>query len=174
MAASDKDMAGDGRKQKATSERDITPPQSVAGLSRGTGDASHLAEQNLLWQRVSHRLKTELGEAKWRAWIKPLLLEAFDEDQLILRASTSFLRDRVHSNYLDKIRLLAATQTGAHPNVRILLAREGKPQPFGTLNVLTAISENAAEINSGSAGAEKHGQSASRPARFSQWIVSRC
>ena len=130
MAASDKDMAEGGRKQRAVSDHDISSPQSVAGLSRNTSDAGHLAEQNLLWQRVSHRLKTELGEAKWRAWIKPLLLEAFSEDQLILRASTSFLRDRVHSNYLDKIRLLAAAQIGAQPKVRVVLAREGKAQPF--------------------------------------------
>ena len=164
MAASDKDLAEGGRKQRAVSDHDISSPQSVAGLSRNAGD---LAEQNLLWQRVSHRLKTELGEAKWRAWIKPLLLEAFTEDQLTLRASTSFLRDRVHSNYLDKIRLLAAAQTGARPNVRILLANEGHSQPFSPLNSQTAAGENVAEMTSDPAGAEKHGQSASRPLRFS-------
>ena len=167
MAASDKDMAEGGRKQRAVSDHVISSPQSVAGLPRNTSDAGHLAEQNLLWQRVSHRLKTELGEAKWRAWIKPLLLEAFSEDQLILRASTSFLRDRVHSNYLDKIRLLAAAQIGAQPKVRVLLAREGKAQPFSALNSLPAAGENAAEMISDPAGAEKHGQSASRPLRFS-------
>ena len=58
MAASDKDMAEGGRKQRAVSDHVISSPQSVAGLSRNTSDAGHLAEQNLLWQRVSHRLKT--------------------------------------------------------------------------------------------------------------------
>ena len=134
------------RKHRAVSDHDISSPQSVAGLSRNTSDAGHLAEQNLLWQRVSHRLKTDLGEAKWRAWIKPLLLEAFVKDHLILRASTSFLRDRVHSNYLDKIRLLAAAQIGAQPKVRVLLAREGKAQPYSLSNSQTAAGENAAEM----------------------------
>ena len=166
MAASDKDLAEGGRKHRAESHHDISSLQSAAGLSRNTSDAGHLAEQNLLWQRVSHRLKTELGEAKWRAWIKPLLLEAFSEDQLILRASTSFLRDRVQSNYLDKIRLLAAAQTGAQPIARVLLAREGKVQPFSPLNSQTAAGENAAEMTLDLAGAEKHGQSAKPPLAF--------
>ncbi len=79
------------------------PSRTLQDRAPMPADATHLAEQNLLWQRVSHRLKTELGEAKWRAWIKPLLVQEFTEDNLTLRASTAFLRDRVLSNYLDKI-----------------------------------------------------------------------
>ena len=45
-----------------------TSAEAYAELS-----SSHIAEQNMIWQRISHRLKSDLGEAKWRAWIKPLI-----------------------------------------------------------------------------------------------------
>ena len=119
------------------------PSRTLQDRAPMSADATHLAEQNLLWQRVSHRLKTELGEAKWRAWIKPLLVQEFTDDNLILRASTAFLRDRVLSNYLDKIRLLAASETGAGPEVRILLTSDLEARSFAAHFGQPANAENA-------------------------------
>ena len=121
MAPSDKDIPDQSGASISLSRQDLPVIRQPQNESK---DALHLAEQNLLWQRVSHRLKTELGDAKWRAWIKPLLVKEFTNENLILKASTSFLRDRVLANYLDKIRLLAATETSARPNIRVVLASE--------------------------------------------------
>ena len=121
MAPSDKDIPDQSGASISLSRQDLPVIGQPQNESK---DALHLAEQNLLWQRVSHRLKTELGDAKWRAWIKPLLVKEFTNENLILKASTSFLRDRVLANYLDKIRLLAATETSARPNIRVVLASE--------------------------------------------------
>ena len=121
MAPSDKDIPDQSGASISHSRQDLPVIGQPQNESK---DALHLAEQNLLWQRVSHRLKTELGDAKWRAWIKPLLVKEFTNENLILKASTSFLRDRVLANYLDKIRLLAATETSARPNIRVVLASE--------------------------------------------------
>ena len=121
MAPSDKDIPDQSGASISLSRQDLPVIRQPQNESK---DALHLAEQNLLWQRVSHRLKTELGDAKWRAWIKPLLVKEFTNENLILKASTNFLRDRVLANYLDKIRLLAATETSARPNIRVVLASE--------------------------------------------------
>ncbi len=168
MAPADKDVTEPARENRSRNRQDMAPHPSLRGSAPLPADAAHLAEQNLLWQRVSHRLKAELGEAKWRAWIKPLLVQEFTEDHLILRASTAFLRDRVLSNYLDKIRLLAASETGAGPAVNILLASElearsfaahfGQPASVGA----TDTTGNGADAITESAG------SAAYPPRFSQ------
>ena len=121
MAPTDKDIPDQSDAHNALSRQDFL---DIGQPQNESADTPHLAEQNLLWQRVSHRLKTELGDAKWRAWIKPLLVKEFTSENLILKASTTFLRDRVLANYLDKIRLLAATETSARPNVRVVLASE--------------------------------------------------
>lgn len=130
MAPSDKDIPDQSGASISLSRQDLPVIGQPQNESK---DALHLAEQNLLWQRVSHQLKTELGDAKWRAWIKPLLVKEFTNENLILKASTSFLRDRVLANYLDKIRLLAATETSARPNIRVVLASEiESAYPFAT------------------------------------------
>jgi hypothetical protein len=89
MAPTNKDIPDQSGSHKSLSRQDfsiIGQPQNESNESAGT---PHLAEQNLLWQRVSHRLKTELGDAKWRAWIKPLLVKEFTSENLVLKASTS-------------------------------------------------------------------------------------
>ena len=168
MAPSDKDIPDQSGASISLSRQDLPVIGQPQNESK---DALHLAEQNLLWQRVSHRLKTELGDAKWRAWIKPLLVKEFTNENLILKASTSFLRDRVLANYLDKIRLLAATETSARPNIRVVLASEIEPAyPLATSH--DAGSGSAREgsaregvAREGSASASAH---APYPPRLSQ------
>lgn len=164
MAPADKDATEPARGDTSRQQPDMAPHPSFGDSASGPADAAHLAEQNLLWQRVSHRLKTELGEAKWRAWIKPLLVQEFTDDRLILRASSAFLRDRVLSNYLDKIRMLAASETGAGPEVRILLASDLEARSFASPFGQTASAEGA---NTKEAVAEP-ASSAAYPPRFSQ------
>ena len=67
MAPADKDVTEPARENRLRNRQDMAPHNSLRGSAPLPADAAHLAEQNLLWQRVSHRLKAELGEAKWRA-----------------------------------------------------------------------------------------------------------
>ena len=84
---------------------------------------------HMAWQRISHILKGDLGEAKWKAWIKPLAFEAIDDSLLILRADTSFLRDRVLSNYAEKLRLLAKTEFDGVQAVDVVLNSAERSSP---------------------------------------------
>ena len=158
MAPSDKDIPDQSGASISLSRQDLPVIGQPQNESK---DALHLAEQNLLWQRVSHRLKTELGDAKWRAWIKPLLVKEFTNENLILKASTSFLRDRVLANYLDKIRLLAATETSARPNLRVVLASEIE----SAYSLGTSHDAGSGSAREGSASASAH---APYPPRLSQ------
>ena len=63
-----------------------------------------------LWVEISARLKTDLGDTQWRSWIKPLTALSLDEGCLVLGASSCLTRERVISQYLDKLRIIASAQ----------------------------------------------------------------
>lgn len=103
-----------------------TNPADLRSATYSSADTGNIAEQNQLWQLISHRLKSELGVARWSAWIKPLILQRIENGCLTLRAESAFLRDRVLSNYVDKIRLLAKTEDNTLDDIKVILAAEGK------------------------------------------------
>ncbi|EHI48474.1 chromosomal replication initiator protein DnaA [SAR116 cluster alpha proteobacterium HIMB100] len=115
--------------------------QPFAGATGDQPSESPLAERHdgpdkaslhMGWQRISHKLKGDLGEAKWKAWIKPLTCEAIDDSLLILRADTSFLRDRVLSNYAEKLRLLAKSEFDGVQAVDVVLHGAERASPLAS------------------------------------------
>ncbi len=124
MAPSD-----DNKQEKGSASQLPVSFMSSAAVPRA--DMQDLAEDNLLWQRISHRLKADLGEAKWRAWIKPLMLESLGDGVLSLRATSTFLRDRVVSNYLDRLKLLAAAEDQAIKELIITVSSGTAPPAAG-------------------------------------------
>ena len=79
---------------------DNAPPVNVYS---GQNAKEAVADIHLSWQRLSHKLKADLGEAKWKAWIKPLVIQSIDDGTLTLRAESAFLRNRVLANYSEKL-----------------------------------------------------------------------
>ncbi|MEX1108482.1 MAG: DnaA N-terminal domain-containing protein, partial [Dongiaceae bacterium] len=60
------------------------------------GTDSHL---NAAWARVRGRLRSELGDAAYRSWLKPLTLAGLTDGELRLSAPTRFMRDWILSHY---------------------------------------------------------------------------
>ena len=98
-----------------------TPPITVYP---GQNTKQSIADMHLSWQRLSHKLKADLGEAKWKAWIKPLVIQSIDDGILTLRAESAFLRNRVLANYSEKLRLLAKIEFGQVQAVDVVLQDE--------------------------------------------------
>ena len=88
-----------------------------------------IAEMHLSWQRLSHKLKADLGEAKWKAWIKPLVIQSIDDGVLTLRAESAFLRNRVLANYSEKLRLLAKMEFAKVQAIDIVLKDDERVSP---------------------------------------------
>ncbi len=85
------------------------------------------------WARVKGRLKSELGEATYGRWLKPLSLVAVSGAEVCLAAPTRFMRDWVATHSGERLRQIWA---GERPGVRAidvvveasrLAAREGEP-----------------------------------------------
>lgn len=55
------------------------------------------------WAGVRERLRRELGDAVFEAWIAPLTLEASDNDELSIGAAKPFVRNWVANHYVPRI-----------------------------------------------------------------------
>ena len=69
-----------------------------------SGEAADRIE--VRWARVRGRLRSEVGEAAFKSWLKPLTLRQIDGDVVRLSVGTRFMRDWVASHYGDRLREL--------------------------------------------------------------------
>ena len=63
------------------------------------------------WARVRARLRQEFRESVYRSWLKPLTLEKISNDKVSLVAPTPFMRDRIVSQYRDRIHAAWITES---------------------------------------------------------------
>jgi chromosomal replication initiator protein len=66
------------------------------------------------WAGARERLRRELGDAVFEAWIGPLTLEGFDKDEVRIGTSKSFIRNWVAERYVTRIER-ALRAEGAEP-----------------------------------------------------------
>ena len=114
----------------ADHENDMMP-YGPADFSRteplGQGVASSegrkvTADLENVWSRVSERLRRDIGDAAWRHWIKPLRVSRLHDGTLILEADSSLARDRVSSQYADRLRVISAAEYGGVKQIEVKLA----------------------------------------------------
>lgn len=65
------------------------------------------------WDRVSARMRRDIGETAWRNWIKPLTVSRLENGTLTLEASSSLARERVNSQFADRLRVISGAELGA-------------------------------------------------------------
>ncbi len=68
------------------------------------------AEDRSRWDRVRHRLRTDLGDAVYNSWFTRLELERVDEGALHLTVPTKFLKSWVQSHYAPRIKARVASE----------------------------------------------------------------
>ena len=84
----------------------------------GTGTA----DLENVWGRVTERLRRDIGDSAWRNWIKPLRVSRLQDGTLTLEAGSSLARDRVSSQYADRLRVISAAEYGSVKQVEVKLA----------------------------------------------------
>lgn len=55
------------------------------------------------WQRVSGLLRTEIGEAAYQSWVKPMTVREVTDGEVRISVPTRFMRDWVVAHYKDKL-----------------------------------------------------------------------
>ena len=92
--------------------------QDPADLEGGSGTADLVN----VWGRVTERLRRDIGDSAWRNWIKPLRVSRLQDGTLTLEAGSSLARDRVSSQYADRLRVISAAEYGSVKQVEVKLA----------------------------------------------------
>ena len=79
------------------------------------------------WSRVRARLKSEVGEAAFNSWLKPLSLLRMRDGEVVLAVPTRFMRDWVVSHYSDRLRSLWSDENPSAHTVNVLVNPPAKP-----------------------------------------------
>ncbi|MEC7558467.1 MAG: chromosomal replication initiator protein DnaA [Pseudomonadota bacterium] len=80
------------------------------------------------WERVTNRMRQDIGDAAWRNWIKPLRVSRLEDGTLTLEASSTLACERVTNQYADRLRVISAAEYGTVKKVEISLASQQAPR----------------------------------------------
>ena len=69
------------------------------------------------WARVRGLLRSEVGDASYRSWLKPLTLVSVTDGTIKIAVPTRFMRDWVVSHYGDRLREL---WIGENPTIDVI------------------------------------------------------
>ena len=75
------------------------------------------------WARVRGFLRSEVGDASYRSWLKPLTLVDVNGGIVKVAVPTRFMRDWVVSHYGDRIRELWKQENTNIENIKILVQK---------------------------------------------------
>ena len=81
---------------------------------------------NDIWQSVRDRLRADVGDAAYNSWLKQLELTNIQDERVLMSVPTRFMRDWVISHYAEKIRAAWAVESGAEPQIDILVRPSGQ------------------------------------------------
>src|SRR3546814_15305515 len=81
------------------------------------------------WTGVRGRLRSEVGEAAYRSWLKPLTLAGSRNGRLRLAVPTRFMRDWVASNYASRLFALWSEEDPTLGGVEIVVQPPARPTP---------------------------------------------
>ena len=95
--------------------------QSYDSKPLGVGDESVM---KACWGRVNQRMRKDIGDAAWRHWIKPLRVSCLEGGTLILEADSTLARERVSSQYADRLRVISSAEfSDVLPTIRCIEVR---------------------------------------------------
>ena len=83
-----------------------------------------------IWQAVRDRLRADVGDAAYNSWLKQLELTNIHDDRVLMSVPTRFMRDWVVSHYAEKIRAAWSEESGAEPQIDILVRPSGQVAPI--------------------------------------------
>ncbi|MGF1630478.1 MAG: chromosomal replication initiator protein DnaA [Kiloniellaceae bacterium] len=125
----------------------------------GDGEATVIEQ----WGRVRGRLRTEVGEAAYRSWLKPLTLAGSRNGRLRLAVPTRFMRDWVASNYATRLFALWSEEDPDVGGIEIVVQPPARPtpKPGAGAALLGSVTEAAGETL---AATQLNGMTAARAA----------
>ena len=79
------------------------------------------ADLEMQWAKVSKLLRSEIGEAAYRSWLKPMAVRETDDGTVMIAVPTRFMRDWVIAHYADRLRSLWLDQNPAVKSIEFVV-----------------------------------------------------
>lgn len=115
------------------------------------------------WQHVSDRLRSEIGEAAFQSWIKPMTVRDVEGDTVRIAVPTRFMRDWVQAHYADRLAELWRERQRHVQSVDIFVQSEravrggeGRGRPLGTNGRAAEAAAQAAQAGAEQAAAHDY------------------
>ena len=89
-----------------------------------------------VWARVRGKLRQDFGESVYRSWFKPLVLHSIVGSEVELSAPTTFMQERIETQYADRIKSLWMLESnGSIDSLRIsvLSTNSGEDLEYGNI-----------------------------------------
>lgn len=80
------------------------------------------------WERVSQRLRAELGEDLYSSWFARMEPEELNGGRLAVSVPTRFLKSWIETHYLPRLHKTSETELGAIDSVQVRVRTRGLPQ----------------------------------------------
>jgi len=95
------------------------------------------ADWNAIWLAARERMRRDMGDAVFDAWIRPLTFASADGSDIKIGAQTPFARNWVAGHHLQRIDRALATESGQDVTVEIVVAAQ-RPVVAATTTVREA------------------------------------
>src|SRR5215471_5433678 len=102
-----------------------------------------LPDWRVAWGQVRERMRRELGDPVFEAWIGALSLESFDRDELKIGAARPFVRNWVANHYVGRIEKAFLAEGFRPASIAIVISAAPAPS-IGAQVVREAQSQEAA------------------------------
>lgn len=115
------DMSNNPDTKPASYPQDSSGRDHTASAPSASPASTDSADKTIeaCWGRVNLRMRKDIGDAAWRHWIKPLRVSRLEDGTLTLEAESTLARERVSSQYADRLRVISAAEfNDVSPSIR--------------------------------------------------------
>ncbi|TVQ85508.1 MAG: chromosomal replication initiator protein DnaA [Micavibrio sp.] len=85
-----------------------------------------------LWQTIHGDMRQEFGEAIFRSWLKPLVLQAYYHGTMEVSVPTRFMRDWIQNHYAERILEMCKTVNPEIKRIQIVVVQSAILDDFDT------------------------------------------
>lgn len=132
-------MPGRAAQQRKGSE-DVMLNSGVSGASMSEVDMESKWEER--WTRVRAQLRSDVGDAAFRSWLKPLVVSSVRSGTVRMAVPTRFMRDWVASNYAKLLLKLWRDETDDVTRVEIVVSPPARPADKAPLPAASTQAES--------------------------------
>lgn len=84
-------------------------------------DSAFIPSLGVHWERISSVLRSEIGEAAYQSWLKPISVQNARNGTVTLLVPTRFMRDWVQAHYSDRLRSLWCERDPSVQDIEIVV-----------------------------------------------------